>query len=84
MGRGIRRMKEIFSWDYGAEPVILRDIGMEAKGLAGNAVLQEDRTKFSLEITRVICRLVVVLCGRALHRERPAYDGHDTNRRGMD
>lgn len=33
VGRGIRKMKEIFAGEYGADPAILRDIGMEAKGL---------------------------------------------------
>jgi aldehyde:ferredoxin oxidoreductase len=32
-GQGIRRMKEIFAQEYGADPQFLRDIGMEAKGL---------------------------------------------------
>ncbi|MBN1661602.1 MAG: aldehyde:ferredoxin oxidoreductase [Anaerolineae bacterium] len=33
LGQGIRRMKEIFARDYGADPHFLQDIGMEAKGL---------------------------------------------------
>ncbi|MEW5826595.1 MAG: aldehyde ferredoxin oxidoreductase C-terminal domain-containing protein [Candidatus Bipolaricaulota bacterium] len=33
VGRGIRRMKETFARDYGADPRFLSDIGMEAKGL---------------------------------------------------
>ncbi len=33
VGQGIRRMKEIFEREYGADPEILRDIGMESKGL---------------------------------------------------
>ena len=33
VGQGVRRMKSIFSQDYGADPVIMQDIGMEAKGL---------------------------------------------------
>jgi aldehyde:ferredoxin oxidoreductase len=33
VGQGIRRMKEVFAEKYGANPKILRDIGMEAKGL---------------------------------------------------
>jgi aldehyde:ferredoxin oxidoreductase len=33
VGQGIRRMKEIFAEEYGADPRILNDIGMEAKGL---------------------------------------------------
>jgi len=33
VGQGIRRMKEIFAEKCGANPKILRDIGMEAKGL---------------------------------------------------
>jgi aldehyde:ferredoxin oxidoreductase len=33
VGQGIRRMKRIFADKYGADPKILNDIGMEAKGL---------------------------------------------------
>jgi len=33
LGQGIRRMKEHFAREYGADPGFLRDIGMEAKGL---------------------------------------------------
>ncbi len=33
VGQGIRRMKKLFAEEYGADPKILRDIGMEAKGL---------------------------------------------------
>jgi len=33
VGQGIRRMKKIFAEKYGADPKILQDIGMEAKGL---------------------------------------------------
>jgi len=33
VGQGIRRMKKIFEEKYGAEPRIMQDIGMEAKGL---------------------------------------------------
>jgi aldehyde:ferredoxin oxidoreductase len=32
-GQGIRRMKQIFADEYGADPAFLQDIGMEAKGL---------------------------------------------------
>ena len=32
-GLGIRRMKQIFADEYGADPQFLQDIGMEAKGL---------------------------------------------------
>ena len=32
-GQGIRRMKEIFARDYGADPDFLQSIGMEAKGM---------------------------------------------------
>ncbi len=32
-GQGIRRMKQIFVEEYGADPAFLQDIGMEAKGL---------------------------------------------------
>jgi len=33
VGQGIRRMKERFVRDYGAEPAFLQDIGMECKGM---------------------------------------------------
>ena len=33
IGQGIRRMKKIFAERFGADPRILQDIGMEAKGL---------------------------------------------------
>jgi len=33
VGQGIRRMKKIFAQKYGADPKIMQDIGMEAKGL---------------------------------------------------
>ncbi len=33
VGQGIRKMNEIFAEKYGADPKIMRDIGMEAKGL---------------------------------------------------
>lgn len=33
VGKGIRRMKEIFARDFGADPAFLQDIGMESKGL---------------------------------------------------
>jgi aldehyde:ferredoxin oxidoreductase len=33
VGQGVRRMKEIFHKEYGADRAILEDIGMEAKGL---------------------------------------------------
>jgi aldehyde:ferredoxin oxidoreductase len=32
-GQGIRRMKQIFAEEYGADPALLQDIGMEAKGM---------------------------------------------------
>jgi aldehyde:ferredoxin oxidoreductase len=32
-GQGIRRMKQIFAKEYGADPQFMQDIGMEAKGL---------------------------------------------------
>jgi aldehyde:ferredoxin oxidoreductase len=32
-GQGIRRMKQIFADEYGADPHFVQDIGMEAKGL---------------------------------------------------
>ncbi|MEM4733453.1 MAG: aldehyde ferredoxin oxidoreductase C-terminal domain-containing protein [Candidatus Bathyarchaeia archaeon] len=33
VGQGIRRMKKLFSEKYGADPAVMNDIGMEAKGL---------------------------------------------------
>ena len=33
VGQGIRRMKDIFKKEYGADPDIMQDIGMETKGL---------------------------------------------------
>jgi len=33
VGLGIRRMKKVFAEKYGADPAVLQDIGMEAKGL---------------------------------------------------
>lgn len=33
IGQGVRRMKKLFAEKYGANPKILQDIGMEAKGL---------------------------------------------------
>ncbi|MEM2968032.1 MAG: aldehyde ferredoxin oxidoreductase C-terminal domain-containing protein [Candidatus Bathyarchaeia archaeon] len=33
VGQGIRRMKKIFAEKYGADPAVMNDIGMEAKGL---------------------------------------------------
>jgi aldehyde:ferredoxin oxidoreductase len=33
VGQGVRRMKTIFASKYGADPQIMQDIGMEAKGL---------------------------------------------------
>jgi aldehyde:ferredoxin oxidoreductase len=33
VGQGVRRMKKIFAEKYGADPKIIQDIGMEAKGL---------------------------------------------------
>jgi len=33
VGQGIRKMKGIFAGDFGADAVIMQDIGMEAKGL---------------------------------------------------
>ena len=32
-GQGIRRMKQVFAEEYGADPAFLQDIGMEAKGM---------------------------------------------------
>ncbi len=33
VGQGIRRMKETFAREFGADPAVMSDIGMEAKGL---------------------------------------------------
>ena len=33
VGQGVRKMKEKFASEFGADPAILQDIGMEAKGL---------------------------------------------------
>jgi len=33
VGQGVRRMKEMFEKEYGADPEIMKDIGMESKGL---------------------------------------------------
>jgi len=33
IGLGVRKMKEIFAREYGADPTIMQDIGMESKGL---------------------------------------------------
>jgi aldehyde:ferredoxin oxidoreductase len=33
VGQGVRRMKGVFAKEYGADPTIMQDIGMEAKGL---------------------------------------------------
>jgi len=33
VGQGVRKMKEIFAREYGADPRLLQDMGMEAKGL---------------------------------------------------
>ena len=33
VGQGIRKMKEIFAKKFGADPALMQDIGMEAKGL---------------------------------------------------
>jgi aldehyde:ferredoxin oxidoreductase len=33
IGQGVRKMKSIFAKDFGADPDIMQDIGMEAKGL---------------------------------------------------
>jgi len=33
VGQGIRRMKEVFEKEYGADAALLQDIGMESKGL---------------------------------------------------
>ena len=33
IGKGVRRMKDLFAKEYGADPTIIQDIGMESKGL---------------------------------------------------
>jgi len=33
VGQGVRRMKDVFARDYGADANLMRDIGMESKGL---------------------------------------------------
>jgi len=33
IGQGVRKMKEMFSREYGVNPTIMKDIGMESKGL---------------------------------------------------
>lgn len=33
VGQGVRRMKKLFTEEYGVDPGVLQDIGMEAKGL---------------------------------------------------
>ena len=33
IGQGVRRMKDVFAKEYGVDPTIMQDIGMEAKGL---------------------------------------------------
>jgi len=33
IGQGVRKMKELFSMQFGTDPAILKDIGMESKGL---------------------------------------------------
>ncbi|MDZ4121713.1 MAG: aldehyde ferredoxin oxidoreductase C-terminal domain-containing protein, partial [Candidatus Cloacimonadaceae bacterium] len=33
VGKGVRKMKEIFAKEYGADPSLLKDMGMESKGL---------------------------------------------------
>jgi len=33
VGQGVRKMKEIFARDFAADPAVMADIGMEAKGL---------------------------------------------------
>ncbi|UCD91406.1 MAG: aldehyde:ferredoxin oxidoreductase [Desulfobacterales bacterium] len=44
VGQGVRKMKSIFAKDFGADPDIMQDIGMEAKGLE----ISEYMTKESL------------------------------------
>lgn len=41
-GLGIRRMKQIFATEYGADPSFLQDIGMEQKGLEYSEYLSKE------------------------------------------
>lgn len=42
VGQGVRRMKEIFAKEYGADPQALQDIGMEQKGLEYSEYLMKE------------------------------------------
>jgi len=42
VGQGVRRMKKIFVELYGAEPQLLQDIGMEAKGMEYSQYLSKE------------------------------------------
>jgi len=42
VGQGVKRMKEIFARDYNADPKLLQDIGMEAKGLEFSQYLSKE------------------------------------------
>jgi aldehyde:ferredoxin oxidoreductase len=41
-GLGIRRMKQVFAQEYGADPQFLQDIGMEAKGMEYSEYLTKE------------------------------------------
>jgi aldehyde:ferredoxin oxidoreductase len=41
-GQGVRRMKRIFAERFGADPVFLQDIGMEAKGLEYSGYMSKE------------------------------------------
>ena len=41
-GQGVRKMKEIFAREYGADPAFLQDIGMEQKGLEFSEYLPKE------------------------------------------
>ena len=42
VGQGVKRMKELFARDYNADPKLLQDIGMEAKGLEFSQYLSKE------------------------------------------
>ncbi|HWI54080.1 MAG TPA: aldehyde ferredoxin oxidoreductase C-terminal domain-containing protein [Desulfobacteria bacterium] len=41
-GQGVRKMKQIFAQQFGADPVLLQDIGMEQKGLEYSEYLMKE------------------------------------------
>ncbi|HQF67527.1 MAG TPA: aldehyde ferredoxin oxidoreductase C-terminal domain-containing protein [Candidatus Cloacimonadota bacterium] len=42
VGQGVKRMKEVFARNYNADPKLLQDIGMEAKGLEFSQYLSKE------------------------------------------